>query len=230
MTESAIEHLTKIYNRIELSLAPQFEDLRPFLWYGYHDPSGNKFSLSQRYTSYLDLQDLSKSKSPETSNLFKNLSTLRQRNLREAWTSGSTVERNGEVDGLLSNYRTTLGYSESEFLITRQRMSNLIEALIEQDMGTLYEVRSKRGNILYSGFFAWDAKRAYYLFGAGVQPTQTRYQGTLMFWEALVDLARKGIGQIDWEGVNSPDRGGFKLSFGGILVPYAELRWVGELA
>ena len=33
-------------------------------------------------------------------------------------------------------------------------------------------------------------------------------------------LSEEGVSQIDMEGVNSPERGKFKLGFGGILKPY----------
>jgi hypothetical protein len=36
-------------------------------------------------------------------------------------------------------------------------------------------------------------------------------------------LALEGIAEVDLEGVNSPRRGWFKLSFGGALLPYYEL-------
>jgi len=36
---------------------------------------------------------------------------------------------------------------------------------------------------------------------------------------------KKNIREIDWEGVNSPQRGWFKLGFGGTLQPYYIAHW-----
>ena len=69
-----------------------------------------------------------------------------------------------------------------------------------------------------------DQKRAYYLFGTGDGGTQERLEGTITVWEALRHMAmKKGVEEMDLEGVNSPQRGWFKLGFGGDLRPYHEV-------
>jgi hypothetical protein len=42
-------------------------------------------------------------------------------------------------------------------------------------------------------------------------------------WDAFGELAAAGITQIDLEGVNSPRRGWFKMSFGGELRAYYQI-------
>jgi hypothetical protein len=54
----------------------------------------------------------------------------------------------------------------------------------------------------------------------------TPWQGTLAHWHAFGHLAREhGITEVDLEGVNSPQRGWFKLGFGGSLQTYHTLHW-----
>ena len=74
---------------------------------------------------------------------------------------------------------------------------------------------------IYITVWGWDRHRAYYLYGAGNQWVDLRFKGTICFWDAILWLARvKRVSVIDWEGVNSPKRGFFKLSFGGSLLNY----------
>ena len=54
--------------------------------------------------------------------------------------------------------------------------------------------------------------------------------GTAVLWDALGFLSRHGVGEVDLEGVISPRRGWFKLSFGGDLRPYYELYSTGPPA
>ena len=56
ITEFGIEWLTQNYQQINLSLTPQFEDIRPFLWHNYHSSNPkDKFRVDLCYTSYLEM-------------------------------------------------------------------------------------------------------------------------------------------------------------------------------
>jgi len=69
-----------------------------------------------------------------------------------------------------------------------------------------------------------DSKRAYYLFGSGDPEHQGDAAGTLVHWNAFQLLKNSGISEVDLVGANSPNRGAFKVSFGGRLVPYFDLK------
>lgn len=72
--------------------------------------------------------------------------------------------------------------------------------------------------------YIWDNKRSYYLFGAKNNKIKNSWGGTLINWEAFKYIARyKSLGEIDLEGINSPNRGSFKLSFGGSIISYFQI-------
>lgn len=223
LTEFAIEQLAELFPRIELALAPQFEDMRPFLWHGYHDPDATRrFILDLRYTSYVDVSDLASANPVESSSAFRALETLRQRHIRDAAKKGGEVRRGCDGTRLVDYYRIMMvkqGAAAAEEKL--QRMLRLVNGLVELGKAYVYEVLNAECIVVYVTVYAWDAKRAYYLFGAGHPEVSEPWQGTLAHWGAFIDLARThGIGEIDLEGVNSPHRGWFKLGFGGALVPY----------
>ena len=63
-------------------------------------------------------------------------------------------------------------------------------------------------------------KRSYYLYGAG-NPKLSELGRYFAHWKAFEYLAKEqSIQTIDLEGVNSPNRGWFKLGFGGDLINY----------
>ena len=225
ITEFVIEWLENNFQTIELALSPQFEDLRPFLWYNYHskDPK-EKFVLDLRYTSYLDIGSLQECKNDLESPLFQGLETLRQRNIREARKMGSYTRIEGDGESFVGYYAELMkaqGQIQSNYKI--QRLKAVIDTLIQMKKGLMFTTFNLQGLPIYSTVFGWDSKRAYYLFGAPVPNMNERYKGTIAFWDAFKYLASKKIKTVDLEGVNSPKRGWFKLGFNGDLRRYYEV-------
>ena len=221
LTEFVIKRLTDQFDTIELALAPQFEDLRPFLWHDYHDSNGH-FLLDLRYTSYVDISSLDGATEKEQTVAFRSMEALRQRHIREAAKNGATVRR-GEGSRLLIEYYRQLMLRQEERPSEEKLtcMERLVDGSLMAGRGAIYEVLNRAGVVIYVVVYGWDPKRAYYLFGAGHPEVSEPWQGTLAHWEAFKDLAQRlSIKEVDLEGVNSPKRGWFKLGFGGDLRPY----------
>jgi lipid II:glycine glycyltransferase (peptidoglycan interpeptide bridge formation enzyme) len=87
----------------------------------------------------------------------------------------------------------------------------------------MFVSRTREGSLGSIAVYTFDNKRAYYLFGANDPALRKTPVGTAVLWDAFHALAGKGITQLDLEGVNSPRRGWFKLSFGGDLRPYYQV-------
>lgn len=82
----------------------------------------------------------------------------------------------------------------------------------------VYLAYTAQGEIKSGALFLLDNKRAYYLLGFS-HDREFSYMGSSVLWYALSCLSKK-VSEIDFEGINSPKRGWFKLSFGGTIVPY----------
>ena len=80
-----------------------------------------------------------------------------------------------------------------------------------------------------AALFVLDSKRAYYAYGASDPELRHTEIGTQLMYESFVMLNKEyGVAEVDLVGVNSPQRGGFKMSFGGRLVPYFVVRKMKE--
>jgi len=220
-----IEELDKLYKHIEFVLSPYVEDIRAFLWHNYHSSKdSDKYSVSIRYTSYLDISSLSDFSKEEDSEIFKNLETLRQRNIREARKKEAYTLVINEVELFILYYKKLmLSQDQSVSMEKLLNMKYLIITLIDKKKAKMYVSKNSQNEIQYITIFAWDKFRAYYLFGAPNPNASERYRGTISFWDAFIDLAKDGVTIVDMEGVNSPQRGWFKLSFGGALRTYFHL-------
>ncbi len=226
ITDPFIDDLDRRFKNIELALSPQVEDMRPFLWHNYHSPQKqDKYLLDLRYTSYLDITSLTRGDDEEETVLFKNLDTLRQRNIREARKEKAVVRIEPITDRFIHFYEKMMVAQglvvDAEKL---KRMVTLVNALTQHGQAVSFATYNAAQEIIYTTIFCYDEKRAYYLFGAGSQENNERYKGTICFWDSFRFLARQfGVKEVDLEGVNSPQRGTFNLGFGGNLMPYYQV-------
>jgi lipid II:glycine glycyltransferase (peptidoglycan interpeptide bridge formation enzyme) len=165
---------------------------------------------------------MDKQRPVEQSAVFESMDTLRQRHVRQAIKEGGSVKRSDDSKLLMSYFKMLM--ARQEIIVEEsklERTQRLLNGLAAVGWGSIYHVLNKAGDIIYAVAYGWDAKRAYYLFGAGNPDVSAPWQGTLAHWEAFTDMSQRlGITEVDLEGVNSPKRGWFKLGFGGNLKPY----------
>ena len=102
-------------------------------------------------------------------------------------------------------------------------MKTLIDKLVVNNMAKYFVTKDKKNRITYATIFTMHQNKGCYLLGAGNREVMNRYDGTYCIWESMKQLSTLGIREIDLEGVNSPQRGRFKLSFGGDLRPYYQV-------
>lgn len=225
ITEFVIESVVNDYERLEFALHPNFEDIRPFLWYNYHSSDmNNKFSVDVRYTSYLDISEFFLKNEDENTLLYQNLDNIRQSDLRKARQNELSVIEHTDSRLYCEFYKEMMedkGIQVEESKL--HRMEGLIHQLIKIGLAKMYVTVDPSGTINYLSVFSLFRNRGCYLFGAGRRDSMNRYDGTFCVWEALKSLSNYGINAVDMEGVNSPQRGSFKLSFGGDLKPYYQI-------
>ncbi len=102
--------------------------------------------------------------------------------------------------------------------------SNFLENITTNNLGLFFDLYDDKNNLLYAVMYVWDSKRSYYLFGARNRKVKNSWGGTLINWEVFKYLAiNKSLSEVDLEGVNSPNRGSFKLSFGGQIISYFQV-------
>lgn len=212
------------YQTISFSLAPAINDIRPFLWYKYAQENVGRYRADIRYTSYLNIEDFKDAKKLEDISSFLNASVARRQQIRYSRREGVIVEITQKVSTLIDFYLMTMKRQGEVILPKRlERMEKLISGLLEAQMAEMYVAKTKDGVAGSMAVFVFDSKRAYYLFGANDPAFRDTPLGTAVLWEAFYYLSKKGLNQVDLEGVNSPRRGWFKLSFGGTLLPYYQI-------
>jgi len=221
LTEFIIKELNDRFNGVEMSLSPAFEDMRPFLWHNFHSSqAADKFRIDLRYTSFLDISEFFLLKADSETDLFRRLDNSRQADLRKAQGRLAFGETD-EVERFVQFYDEIL-LSQGAAMDSKKldRIRNLIVSILHEKLAKMFAVINENGQLTYMMLFTLFQNQGCYLFAAGDQNNRQRYDGTYCLWESLKALSRLGVREIDLEGVNSPQRGAFKLGFGGDLRPY----------
>lgn len=225
ITEALVEYIGRTFDKIHISCGPAIKDLRPFLWYNYpsNDP-GQQYRLALRYTSYLNIQGINQHASVTHSPNFQQLSRSRRQEIRHAIHDGISAFESSDLHDFLrlSEISRTNRNDDVKFLQREyQVMSSVMQALIKNGQGKLYYVKDDTGQVVAGSFWGLDVRRAYFLFAANHPQAKQRHTGTMALWDAFRHLNRMyQVREVDLEGVNSPQRGWFKLSFGGDIRPY----------
>ena len=222
ISKFTIQFLTQKYDSIQLSLHPNFLDLRPFLWHNYHE--GRRFKHELRYTSYLTC----KNEKFDEKTFLEFMGRSRRQELKNALKSDIQISFADSAISLISPYKKTM---EQQGIYLKEswwtNIENTISQLISNNKGLLITSKDHHtNNIIASAFFGISDSNATYLWGGTNPELRNGFEGTLVLFKGIQKLFNElNIHEIDLEGVNSPSRGWFKLGFGGSLTPYFEVEY-----
>lgn len=224
VTSFVVSELARLYKSVQLATHPSFTDLRPFLWHNYGE-EGPKFRLDLRYTSYLSLAPANLADGLDDNPVYRSANKSRRQEIRYGMKAGVSTVSQYDPELFLDFYQETFRRQGLPVPGDVARdMARLLPGLHEAGAIRMFVARTAAGDPGSIAIFGLDEKRAYYLFGANSPNLRDAYTGTMVLWDAFRVLAQEdGATEVDLEGVNSPRRGYFKLSFGGTLTPYHHL-------
>lgn len=214
--ERFIAALAERYKRCFFSQSWRFEDMRAFQWFNYHAPQEGTFQVRLRYSAVLRLgkysgfEDyLGSIRSVRKQEFHKAAGALA---LTESTDESVLDELHGKVFG-----RQGLAREEGQSLLVR----SITRRALADGYGSL-KLALLKDKPVAATLFLYDDRTAYYLFGATDPEHRKTFAGTFLLASMIKEAFAKGVSEVDFVGVNSPNRGDFKLSFNGELVPYFE--------
>ena len=217
---ASIMHLTSTYDNVNLSLSPHLTDMRPFLWHNYGERK-TRFNLELKYTSYIDLSSVTGETDYHNDKLYFGLSKSRRQEIRYGIQRGVSTIPHFDLDKFQQLYKMT--FERQNIPVEREEIRLIIEicsSLYKANQLKMFGTFTDCGALASMFAFGIDDKRAYFLFGANNPELRASLSGTVGLYQSIRLLAQEKVSAVDLEGVNSPKRGYFKLSFGGNLLPY----------
>lgn len=220
ITAYLAKELPNVYKNVFMSLHPSIIDIRPFLWHNYN-ANGPKYNVDIRYTSMIDLTNHSNNSNDTGSPLYAEINKSRRQEIRYANKKGVRTEEQFDLPLFISFYRKTFERQNVKTdNIDFQELSDIITNLYKNGRARMFISSSPDGVPGAIAIFGSDSKRLYYLFGASNPEDRNSHAGTKVLWDSFTILGQDTLTEVDLEGINSPKRGYFKLSFGGNIVPY----------
>lgn len=215
INELIINEIFKNYENINLNLSPNFLDARPFLWFNYGKHDKKKFLVTPCYTSIIDIQ----SKKPI--DVFNEIDDVKRRDINKVLKDKNYKVKNQINLPLIKRfYEDTMKKNKGNFNnYAFNRIFEFMETQINRDkiiQTTVYYFEKP----MYSVLFLNDDNTSCYLYGSGDVEIKNRYAGSLALWKAIEQSLDKKLSFIDLEGINSPNRGEYKLNFGGNIKDY----------
>ncbi len=212
--EKFIAQLVERYTNFCFCQSWRLHDLRPFQWHNYSEPSMGMFDISLRYSSVLDIR-----KFHDFESYFSSIRTVRKQEFNKS-SKLLTLKISSDEIILDDLHAKTL---ERQNIIRTDRESSLVRSIAKQAiLGGYGEMACAILDDLpiSAVLFLYDDRTAYYLFGANDPSKRHNFSGTFTLLNMIKNAFEKGIQEIDFVGVNSPNRGDFKISLNSELRPY----------
>jgi len=214
ISELIIEHFVNLYGEYPIISNPNYDDIRPFSWFNYHEPEKGMFKVINRFTSVLN-----RTKREE---YLMQIRSARRQELKKA--RQVTVIESNDINVLNELHQKTFERQKLKRSDLEERLLLQIgKTAIEKGFGKLFLAQIE-GNPVGALLILYDNNTAYYQFGASHPDFRSTGAFTkLMFESIMYTFEKLELELFDFVGVNSPNRGDFKLSFNGELHPYFEL-------
>ncbi|MEO8762223.1 MAG: GNAT family N-acetyltransferase [Bacteroidia bacterium] len=113
------------------------------------------------------------------------------------------------------------GLKRSELEI--KNFKNIAKAAIDSKVGNILICKNRDNIVLGATLFLEDTKAAYYFAGANHPEYRKSGCGTFLLIESIRKCYDKNLKKIDMVGINSPNRGLFKVSLNALPTPYFEV-------
>ncbi len=122
-----------------------------------------------------------------------------------------------DFDTLAAFYIRNLARRDQTSRYGARLLTNVCDAAVTRHQGRALAVKAPCGELAAAIFYVWDARSAYYLLSTRA-PTASNGAVSLLLWEAMQDIAARGL-IFDFDGVASSGSAMFFTGFGGRVTP-----------
>jgi hypothetical protein len=216
-----IELLTKHFNNFTITLNYKFSDLRPFLWHNYNIENAKLFKLDLKYTGIINLIDY------ENFELYLNsIRSVRRQEYKKCISNKYNVIESNDLNDFLRLYNLTferqlINVSNNEI----NNINNICHNLMKHDMAKLFYCANPDGVIVSSVVIFYFNKIMYYQFGATDPSYRNSGASVLLILNAIRIGFLNNYEYFDMVGINSPNRGDFKMSFNSVPHSFYNITW-----
>jgi len=211
-----INQTLKYKKKIHLRLHYSLHDIRSFQWYNYNLDEAHKFNIKIFYTSILNIEN----KNQE--DLINNFNNSRTNLIRLAIKDNFYSKKSDDIE--LLNYLNEKTFNRKRSKNEIIMASEIADNAIKEGYATLMITYDKLKNPFAGSLFLHDERTSYYSVGGSIPETRKNGSVSLNIYDQILNSKKLKKDNIDFVGINSPNRGYFKTSFGGETKVYFELK------
>lgn len=214
VVEYFLARLTERFPQCCLCQSWRFHDLRPFQWHNYHAPERGMFKLDLRYTGIVDLKSYG-----SFGDYLAAVRTVRRQEFGKA-AQALALQEGGDIEVFIGLYRKTFERQDIQVSAHEiEQVRSLVTRAVEGGYGKLW-FALLGGVPIAAAVFVYDDRTGYYLFGAADPAQRKTSAGAFVLLRLIKDAFEQGLAEVDLVGVNSPNRGDFKISFNAEIRPH----------
>jgi hypothetical protein len=206
---------------LEFSLNPSFMDIRAFQWFTFDNPTEIEMTLKVRYTGIIDLN-----KYRDFDDYLEQISKSRSRDfLSNASNLISQVNQITDIQVFIQMYKET--FKHQGVVLDEKTIETVLAIItsgVTNNFGELRLVRTIEGEVVSGAFFLMSNNARYYQFGASSELKNKFPGNSFLILEAIRESFASKHEHFDISGLNSPNRGFFKASFGARPKPFFEIQ------
>ena len=220
--EFLLDELSSKLSLISFNLHPTINDMRPFQWFKFNNEKKYSISVDINYTSILDINYYE-----NFQNYFSTCRRDRRREYKKCLSEDYHLAVSKDLSILNKLHADTferqgLKRNDHDILLCNEVA---IKAL-DNDSGQLIYCKDKDNNILAGALFLFDEKSIHYLIGATEEKYKKNSPMTYILFEQIKKLfnSNSNVTNFDFCGINSPNRGDYKISFNANVIPYHHIK------
>jgi hypothetical protein len=219
LAELAVTELAKCEDYFHFSLDSGLTDVRGYDWAHYHDADKPRCRIAPRYTAILDLAQIG---SESLRDMGRSARRQEERYAIEREYLCGAMD--GTVEELHALYLAT--FDRQGLSVPRHEtalFAPYVQHFLTKGIGHICAIRDPDGQAVAAAFVFRDQDNTWHvpIIGTG----NTRYGGTLLYYQILDFALSKGAKAMDFDGANSPNRGYFKHSLGALPRLYFDVTY-----
>lgn len=207
------------YKNISFSLHFSIRDIRAFQWFNYHSIECAKYEINILYTGIVDII-----KYGNIEEYFKKIRKSRLQEYKKAQSKNMKFITSADTELFMNLYIKTFqrqGISIKEENL--YKVQNIVNTALESEYGNIFLCLDEKNMAVSASVFLYDNNYAYYLFGATEPNYRNSGASAFLMLNVFNYFNSIGLHKFDMVGVNSPQRGDYKMSYDAELVPYYNL-------
>lgn len=212
--DTLYKYLLSVDEEYILSTDPLYlSDLRPFLWNKYNRESRKVIDIEARYTGVLNLLS--------AKDFELQYSGSRKRDVRYAKRNCNVEIKDVDIEScerLILFYESNFKRQGLSFEMDKKHLVQRINHLLFKQINITHA-----NEVVYVAFVSFSDRKCVYHFASGNEISYKLFASSLAIDAAINYAISHNCETFNIEGVNSPDRGSFKLSFGLELKTYHEV-------